>query len=233
MTNRFRIGLVGALVGAAACKAATEPGFSETLDIGVCHHSRGGFSAAVDNPYFPLPVGARLILEGQENGVAHRLELTVLSGTESVAGVATRVLEERHIENNLLVEVSRNFFVQTADRTVCYFGEDVDDYQGGVIVGHPGQWRAGLAGAAPGIFMPAAPAVGMAFRQEVAPGVAEDRVVIQAVGETTTVPAGTFTSTVRFFETTPLEPGVSSTKVFASGVGLIVDDGQKLTSRTP
>ncbi len=95
--------------------------------------------------------------------------------------------------------MSRNFFVQTGDGTVCYYGEDVDIYANGAIVSHDGAWRAGVSGATAGILMPAAPTAGQAFEQEVAPGIAQDRVTIRAVGETT-----------------PLEPGASSTKVYAS-----------------
>jgi hypothetical protein len=228
-----RIGLLAVVLGTAACSSSTEPSFNETLDLSVCHQSQSGVSATVDNPWFPLPVGQRWIFEGEEDGVPTKLEMTVLSQTETVAGVVTRVLEERHTENSVLVEVSRNFFVQTSDGTVCYFGEDVDDYQNGIIVDHDGAWRAGVGGAVPGIFMPAQPAVGMAFRQEVAPGVAEDRVIIVAMGESTTVPLGTFNTTLRFLESTPLEPGAESTKVYASGLGMIVDDVVRLVSRIP
>jgi len=224
----------GAFASAAGCKTGpTDPGFQENLDISTCSPTAGPFSANVTNPYFPLVVGSQSRLEGQENRVPVRLQLTVLTPTEVVAGVTTRVLEERHTENGQLAEVSRNFFAQTADGTVCYFGEDVDVYENGVIVSHPGQWRAGVGGAIPGIFMPASPEAGMSFRQEVAPGVAEDRVVIAATNESVTVPFGTFSATVRFLETTPLEPGVQSTKVYARTVGLIVDDVARLTSRTP
>ncbi|MGQ0703618.1 MAG: hypothetical protein ACT4PM_10850 [Gemmatimonadales bacterium] len=212
-----------------ACNGSPTEPFEENLDISICHHSAGPFSATITNPYFPMTAGTRWSLEGGTT----RLEITALDETEVVAGVATRVVEERETEGGALIEVSRNFFGQTQDGTVCYFGEDVDIYQGGVVVSHEGAWRAGAAGAVPGIFMPAQPAQGMAFRQEVAPGIAEDRVVIEAVNELVTVPFGTFTQTVRFLETTPLEPGASSTKVFARTLGPIVDDVLRLTGKTP
>ena len=62
-------------------------------------------------------------------------------------------------------------------------------------------------------------------------GVAEGA-EIGATGESVEVPAGTFTNTLRFVETTPLE-SVTSVKVYAQGVGLIVDDAERLTSRSP
>jgi hypothetical protein len=74
----------------------------------------------------------------------------------------------------------------------------------------------------PGIFMPARPKPGMKFAQEVAPGVAEDRAKIVARGFTITVPAGTFTTTIRVREVNPLDGDVGY-KVYARGVGLLKD----------
>lgn len=195
------------------------------LDLAVCDPATGGpFTSTIDNPFFPLAVGQVWELEGTDQGALVHLTITVLDQTEVVAGVETRILEERETEDGELVEVSRNFFAQAPDGTVCYFGEEVDIYEAGQIVSHEGAWRADAAGNAPGIFMPAAPQVGDAFKQEVAPGVAEDHATIAAMGESVTVPAGTFDDTLRIVEDTPLEPGVLSTKVFARGEGLIVDD---------
>ena len=94
--------------------------------------------------------------------------ITVLNQTRSITfvteegealTVTTRVVEERHWERTTSsVEVSRNFFArctQTGD--IYYFGEDVDIYEGGVIVGHDGAWRAGKNGARPGIIIPHLP----------------------------------------------------------------------------
>jgi hypothetical protein len=128
-----------------------------------------------------------------------------------------------------LIEVSRNYFAQTQDGTVCYFGEDVDIYENSVVVSHEGRWRADAPGNAPGIFMPAAPQVGMSYQQEVAPGVALDEATITRVGRAVTVPAGTFTETIMVRDFNPLD-GSRSTKVYAAGVGLIRDTPLDLVS---
>lgn len=199
------------------------------LDIAVCAPDAGPFTLAIDNPFFPLPVGLKLVLEGDDGGATVRLEITVLDETETVAGVETRVVEERETEDGELVEVSRNFFVQAPDGTVCYYGEDVDIYDGGEVVSHEGAWRAGEGTNRPGIIMPAAPAVGQVYDQESAPGVAEDFATITAIGATVEVPAGTFTDTVLTTEGSHIEPGTSD-KAYARGVGLIVDDAVRLLS---
>jgi hypothetical protein len=193
------------------------------LDISICAPDAGPFSSTIDHPYFPLPVGAKWILQGEEDSAVIRVEITSLDETEVVAGVETRVIEERESEDGELVEVSRNFFVRAPDGTVCYYGEDVDDYEDGMIVGHEGAWRAGENGNLPGILMPADPQVGQIFQQEVAIGVAEDTAEITAVGETVTVPFGTFTDTIRFLESSPLDTGTSD-KVWGRDVGLLIDD---------
>jgi hypothetical protein len=193
------------------------------LDIAVCAPEAGPFSAEITNPFLPLPVGTRWVLEGEEDGVELRVEITSLDETEVVAGVTTRVVEEREWEDGELVEVSRNFFAQIADGTVCYYGEDVDEYEDGEIVSHEGAWRAGVNGALPGILIPGDPQVGQSFKQEVAIGVAEDEAVQVAAGETVVVELGTFTDTIRYEESSPLDAGTSE-KIYGRGVGLLVDD---------
>ncbi|MFN8646325.1 MAG: hypothetical protein U0104_06185 [Gemmatimonadales bacterium] len=238
MTNFCGIGALGLVALALACggcgnNGPNTPAFVETEDISICAPGAGAFSHTLTNPYFPMSVGRQLILQGTEGGKAVVLQVTALPDTELVGGAWTRVIEERETVDGALLEVSRNFFVQTAGGAVCYFGEDVDIYQNGTITSHDGAWRAGVAGAISGLFMPAAPAAGMGFRQEVATGIAEDRVTITSVGDSVTVPLGRYGSTVRFHETTPLEPGSVSKKVYVSGIGPVVDDVVRLTSLTP
>lgn len=203
------------------------PTIGGELDISICAPSAGPFSNEITNPFYPLSVGTRWILEGEEDGAEIRVEITSLDETEVVAGVTTRVIEERELEDDELVEVSRNFFVQTTDGTICYYGEDVDDYEDGEIVGHEGAWRAGVDGALPGILIPGNPQVGQSFQQEVAIGVAQDRAVQVAAGETVEVEFGTFSDTIRYEESSPLDSGTSE-KIYARDVGLIVDDTLEL-----
>lgn len=96
------------------------------VDISVCDPEVGMFSLVIDNGFFPLVVGAETVLEGvDDEGVEIRVEISVLDETEEVAGVTTRVVVETEFEDGELVEISRNFYAQAPDGTVCYFGEDV------------------------------------------------------------------------------------------------------------
>ena len=191
------------------------------------------FTSAGNNPYLPIWPGLVLQLEGVEEDEGELVELSVttsvLTDTELVDGVVTRVVEEREFEDGELVEVSRNFVAicrETGD--VWYFGEDVDDYEDGEIVGHEGAWRSGVDGAAPGILMPGSPMIGQRFFQEIAPGVALDRAEIIAMGEEVEVPFGTFTDTLRTVDTDVLDPESTNPKVYAKGLGNIVDEELRL-----
>jgi hypothetical protein len=204
-------------------------GYESLADVGACDPAGTTFTVDIDNPFFPLPVGHRVVLEGEE-GSAHLLvRITSLDETETIAGIETRVVEELESKDGNVVEISRNFFAQAADGTVCYFGEDVDIYDGaGYVTSHSGAWRAGEGENQPGIFMPSTLEVGLAFQQEIAPGIAEDQAKVIALGEATEVPAGTFEETATMRDGSPLD-GSSGEKVYARGIGLIVDGPARLT----
>jgi hypothetical protein len=186
------------------------------------------FQVTVDNPMFPLVPGAEHVLEGSETDaetgetVELRVEETVLDEDYEVAGVGVTVVLVREYENGDLVEETRDYYAQHVDGTVYYFGEDVDDYEDGEIVGHSGAWLAGEGGALPGIFMPADPQVGVQFEQERAPGVAEDESEVIAVDQAVETPAGAFEGCIKTEDYAPLDD-VTEFKFYCPDVGLVVE----------
>jgi len=224
-----------AVAALAACGASDPAKDFSTIDPAICNPGTGAFSATIDNAYLPMPVGRVLVLEGNDGSTRVRVRITVLDETQEVAGVTTRVVEEAEYEDDELIEVSRNFFAQASDGTVCYLGEDVDIYEGGAVTSHGGAWRAGDGANAPGILMPGAPTPNKQFAQESAPGVAEDMSAITEVGVSVTTPAGTYADAVHAIDWNPLEgetSGSAEDKYFARGIGLVVDDKIRLTSQT-
>jgi hypothetical protein len=216
----------------AAAPTAPDPGAIVTArvaDPAVCAPGAGGFSLVIDNPWAPMPLLSERGYEGEEDDEFIELLVTVFDETEIVAGVTTRVVEEREWADGELVEVSRNYFVQAADGTVCYYGEHVDNYEDGEIADNEGSWRADDAGAAPGIFMPADPRPGLRFAQENAPGIAEDEARVIGSGPIE-VPVGRFERTIRLREYNPLD-GDKGYKVFAFGVGLVQDAAVQLVQQ--
>lgn len=190
--------------------------------------SRCTFTTSGSNPYFPLWPGYTLILEGNEESdgetVLIHLEITVTDETRVIDGVVTRVVDEIEEEDGELVELARNFIAicrETGD--LWYFGEDVDNYEDGVLVNHNGAWRAGEGDNEPGVLIPGTPMLGARYFQEQAPGVAEDFGEVASLSESLTLPAGTYSSLLKVDEGSTLESGTSE-KWYAPGVGLVKDD---------
>ncbi len=206
----------------------TSPDAFEELDMSVCDLASGPFHLHFDNPYFPLTVGHRVALEGEDGGALLRVEVSVLDEVAVIAGVETRVvLEVEHLDG-AIVEASRNYFAQAVDGTICYFGEDVDDYEGGLVVGHAGSWRAGEGDNQPGVLMPGSPRPETRFFQERAPGVAEDLSALIDVGVSFTAGGTDFDDVVRTVDWNPLEGQTSAdgdVKVYARDIGLVFDAG--------
>jgi len=232
--------MLAGLIAAPAPRAGVEePEFTSEFELDDCTLADTG-----ENPYFSLEPGHQLVLEGEDDGEALRLEITVLGqkkllkldldpddGDSRATWVKTRVVEEREWKDGELVEVSRNFFArckQTGD--VYYFGEDVDIYEDGEIVSHAGAWLAGKNGARPGVIMPGTFLLGSRYYQEIAPGVAEDRAEHLAMGLDLELPAGVLDDCVHIVETSPLEPGAESVKFYCEGIGLVADGEAELVS---
>jgi hypothetical protein len=229
--SAWAITLIVVMIESSSCARAES--FDNLMDIGICDPQAVEFTLEIDNPFFPLPVGRRIVLEGSEFFFTDvMVRITVLDEVESVAGVETRVVEEHEAKDGQVVEISRNYFAQTLDGTVCYFGEEVDIYDAaGDVTSHAGSWRADGTTNLPGIFMPSPLEVGQAFPQEIAPGVAEDQAKVVALGVSTDVPVGTFDDTATLLDRNPLDGGQGE-KVYARGIGLIVDGPTRMTSVT-
>lgn len=213
-------------------------GFTTDFFIEECSFSnRGG------NRFFHLDPGTRSVLAGEEDGEELEVIITALQETETISfttergvprTVRARVIEERESEDGELVEVSRNWYARCRETgDVFYFGEEVDLYEDGEIVGSEGAWRAGEDDAQPGIIMPGTFLLGARYFQEIAPGEALDQADHTEMGLDVDVPAGSFERCARVIETTPLEPDSESEKVYCPGVGLVFDDGIELVEHTP
>lgn len=181
------------------------------------------------NPYFILEPGYYLKLEGKDHGKKAELLITVLDETRDVDGVKTRVVEERETVGDKVVEISLNFFaISKKTQSVYYFGEETFKHGGKVKA--KDSWLAGEGKAKYAMAMPGKPEVGSKYYQENAPGAAMDRAEIKSLSETLETPAGKFDHVLKIAESTPLEPDDKEIKLYAEGVGLLTDEGLKLTA---
>jgi hypothetical protein len=175
---------------------------------------------AVTNPLFPTSETAQVIQLGTEGGRALRVEVTLLPSTRTIEwdGDQVEVVEALYIAygDGRLLEVTLDFFAQADDGSVWYFGEEVDNYEGGAVSDHGGAWLAGRDGP-PGMIMPADPQVGDVFRPENIPGLVFEEDIVKSTGETVDGPRGPVEGAIRVEE--HLMEGTSEQKIWAPGYG--------------
>lgn len=182
------------------------------------------FVSTIDNRYYPLAPGTTYIYEGETEEGAERNEVTVTSDTRTVMGVECVVVHDRVWLKGELIEETYDWYAQDRDGNVWYFGEDVDNYENGVLANHDGAWEAGKDGARPGYIMKAEVARGDSWRQEYLIGEAEDMGEIIGLGESVAVRAGSFQSCVRTRDWTPLEPEIEENKLYCPQTGMVFEE---------
>ena len=174
----------------------------------------------VTNPLFPASETEQLVQLGKEGDVRVRIEVTLLPSTRTIEwdGAQVEVVEALYAAyaDRRLLEVTLDFFAQADDGSVWYFGEEVDNYEGGVVSDHGGAWLAGRDGP-PGMIMPADPQVGDVFRPENIPGLVFEEDIVLSTGETVDGPRGPIEGAIRVEEN--LMEGTSEQKIWAPGYG--------------
>jgi hypothetical protein len=182
------------------------------------------FVTGVDNPYFPLPVGARWVYDGNDDGDQEHIEVTVTDERKEVLGIPVVVVRDTVELEGELAEDTRDWYAQDREGNVWYLGEETAEYENGEVTSTEGSWEAGVDGALAGIVMPADPEVGDAYRQEFYEGEAEDMGEILQVDGTASVAAGEFDNLVVTRDWNPLEPDVVEEKSYAEGVGVVLEE---------
>ncbi len=181
------------------------------------------FSTKIDNPYWPMPVGAvwHVHLSNPE-GESLQETITVENRTRKVAdGVTARVVHDVVYDHGRPTEITDDWYAQDADGNIWYFGENTAEIHNGKR-DTSGSFEAGRNGADAGVALPAHPAVGMTYREEYYAGQAEDRAKVLALDQQVEAPAGHFTGALLIDDTSPIEPDVSEYKLYAKGVGPVV-----------
>ncbi len=182
----------------------------------------------VDNEWFPLTPGNRLILDGitVEEGetLDHRIEFTVIDLTKEIDGVETVVAWIEDYSDDELVEAELAFYAQDNDGNVWFFGEYPEEYEDGEFVAAPA-WIPGAAEARAGIKMYADPALDLPpYFQGWGPAVEwSDFGRVEAIGEETCVELDCFEVLV-IAESSLEEEGIFQLKSYARGVGNVQVD---------
>ncbi|MBC8405545.1 MAG: hypothetical protein H8E15_09985 [Planctomycetes bacterium] len=181
------------------------------------------FSALVDNPYLPQVPGRTLVYERQMQDGVERIEISALHGSVMVNGIECQPVREYETIDGVLVEDTQNWMAQHVSGDVWYFGEVAQAFEGGFLESLDGSWRYGCDDAQPGLLMLRENFIGEAYRQEYALNVAEDIAEILATGITVTTPVGTFHDCIKVLEVTPIDPDDVVQKIYAPGVGMVLE----------
>ena len=134
------------------------------------------FTTQIDNPYFPLPVGARwdVRVTNQEGELSRRGDHGRDKTKQIADGVTARVVHDVVSEGGKPAEITDDWYAQDKDGNVWYFGEDtaeIHERQEGhqrVVRGRRERRRRRDRDARP-------PEVGQTYREEYYAGHAEDR----------------------------------------------------------
>lgn len=184
------------------------------------------FSARVDNQWFPLKPGTRYVYTGVKDGKPSRDVVTVTHRTRTIRGVPCVAVEDLLYVRGKLGERTTDWYSQDSRGNVWYFGEKTAELDAqGKVTSTEGTWMTGVAGATPGIYMPAHPRIGSTGRQEFYKGHAEDHFEVIGLFRTPAAP-GT-TNALLTKEWTPLEPGTIDHKFYVRGIGTVFEQTQK------
>ena len=175
----------------------------------------------VTNPLFPISSLRSAILSGHVEGEQFKTETTLLPQTRIIEwpeGRPVETLISQYVAylDGRIEEVALDYYAQADDGSVWYFGEDVFNYQDGVIADTEGTWLAGREGPA-AMIMPAEPKVGEVYRPENAAGLVFEEVTIGAVGRTVQGPRGPVSGAIIADELH--QDGQREAKTFAPGYG--------------
>ena len=175
----------------------------------------------ITNPLFPISKLRSAVLNGTVDGKPFRTETTLLPDTRIIewsAGQCVKTLVSQYVAylDGRIQEVALDFYAQADDGSVWYFGEDVFNYQDGVIADTEGTWLAGKEGPA-AMIMPADPQGGDVNRPENIPGLVFEEVVVKEIGKTVKGPFGPVRGAMVGRELH--DDGTFSDKVFAPGYG--------------
>lgn len=189
------------------------------------------FTTEITNKYFSLPVGKKMIYEGDTADGRERAEITIPGTTKTIMGVETLLYRDKvwvdkngngKFNDHELIEDTHDYVAQnitTGD--VWYFGEEVNNYENGKLADHEGSWLAGdqnYPGAIPGILVKQNPKAGEIYLQEYYKGFAEDTVKVLAINQTVKTKLGTFTGCIRTKDYTPLDPEAQENKYYCPNV---------------
>jgi len=188
-------------------------------------HDNFSHPTVVDNTWFPLRPGTKLVHNGAGNvdgkRTPRRVVMVVTDLTKVIDGIRTVVVFELDYNDNKLAEAELVFFAQDDDGNVWHLGQYPEEYEDGDIVETPA-WIAGQRDAKAGILIKAEPHFGPSYSQGWGPEVGwADRARVFEVDSRTCVPAACYDGVLVTDEFSRDEPDAHQLKYYAPGLGVV------------
>jgi hypothetical protein len=210
---------IGGAIGASpSSKAASACGTTYAPVLDPAH-----FVAVIDNPYFPLPVGRKLVYTGVKDGQTQIDTVIVTDQKKVILGIPATAVSDIATHDGALLERTLDYYAQDDQGNVWYLGEDTTAFLPNGKTDTSGSFTAGVDGAEPGIIMEAHPEIPDAYRQECFAGQAEDTAWVVATHGSVKVPYGTVRHVLTTLEATRIEPGLYDEKIYGPGIGIVVE----------
>lgn len=173
----------------------------------------------VTNSLYPVSDVAYVVMLGEDEGEPLRVETTLTSDIKTIEwadGTTDTVVSHfLALVDGELVEVAYDWFAQDDSGNVWYFGEDVFNYEAGMVANTDGTWIAGEAGP-PGMIMPADPQAGDIYHPENIPDLVYEEDLVVSTTETVEGPSGPIEGAMLVQETVE---GTIEEKYWAPGYG--------------
>ncbi len=174
----------------------------------------------VTNSLFPISQLQSAILLGSVGGVPLRVETTLLHYTKTIdlgdEEIDVLVSQYMALLGGRIEEVALDWYGQADDGSVWYFGEDVFNYENGVLADTDGTWITCEDGPE-AMIMPASPQVGDVYRPENTYPLVFEEVIVKSVGRTVNGPTGPVAGAI-IVEELHMD-GTREDKTFAPGYG--------------
>ncbi len=147
----------------------------------------------ITNPLFPVSEVTQTLLLGHVEGKPLHVVYTLLPGARTIAWddkqIETLIVQYIAHLDGRIVEAAIDWYAQADDGAVWYFGEDVFNYEDGIVVDTDGTWLAGEDGPV-AMIMAANPKVGDVYRVENIPGLVFEEVTIKSIDQNVDGPLG-------------------------------------------